>query len=173
MPYWLAKDRAEYCEPADVGLLARPSSGPKLPERLWAALLSLPPDALCKEDWPRPVGCSWGMLDVPMGVARCSTGSVGRPTGWGGPTGFTVLEVGIARLSMLAGLLFGLLGAFGEGMARPRRGAREPPLGRAPGMAGRRSGTLVGIIGTGEVLRERFWMGRELTELSREGLVTG
>lgn len=46
MPYWLAKERAEYWEPAEVGLLARPSSKPKLPERLWAALLSLPPEAL-------------------------------------------------------------------------------------------------------------------------------
>ena len=48
MPYWLAKERALYCEPALVGLLARPSRGPKLPLRLWAALLSLPPLAL----WP-------------------------------------------------------------------------------------------------------------------------
>lgn len=45
MPYCEAKDRAEYWEPADVGLLARPSSGPKLPDLECAALLSLPPSA--------------------------------------------------------------------------------------------------------------------------------
>lgn len=49
-PYCEAKERAEYWEPAEVGLLPLPSSGPKLPVRLCAALLSLPPLAL----WP---GC--------------------------------------------------------------------------------------------------------------------
>lgn len=44
---WEAKERAEYCELADVGLLALPSRGPKLPDLEWAALLSLPPPA----DW--------------------------------------------------------------------------------------------------------------------------
>lgn len=48
MPYCEANESAEYCEPALVGLLRWPSRGPKLPERLCAALLSLPPLAL----WP-------------------------------------------------------------------------------------------------------------------------
>lgn len=46
-PYCDAKDKAEYCDPADVGPLAFPSSGPKLPDLECAALLSLPPLA----DW--------------------------------------------------------------------------------------------------------------------------
>lgn len=45
-PYCDANESAEYCDPADVGLLPRPSSGPKLPVLLCAALLSLPPLAL-------------------------------------------------------------------------------------------------------------------------------
>lgn len=47
MPYCDAKERAENWEPADVGLLALPSRGPKLPDRECAALLSLPPLADC------------------------------------------------------------------------------------------------------------------------------
>jgi len=59
MPYCDANDSAEYWEPADVGLLALPSRGPKLPDLEWAALLSLPPSA----EWP---GC------VPWDLGGCS-----------------------------------------------------------------------------------------------------
>lgn len=48
LAYCDANDRAEYCEPAEVGPLARPSRGPKLPDLERAVLLSLPPLA----DWP-------------------------------------------------------------------------------------------------------------------------
>ncbi len=130
IPYWLDKDSAQYCDPAEVGLLAFPSRGPKLPERLCAALLSLPPDAL----WPgcategRPGACSCGVAVVPMGVARWRIGSGGRlPGPMLEPRGFT----------------------FGDGMERPRRGVRAPLDERAPGMAGRSSGAGLDIIGIG------------------------
>lgn len=58
MPNCEANERAEYCEPADVGLLARPSNGPKLPSLECAALLSLPPLADCP-GWMPPRPC-WG-----------------------------------------------------------------------------------------------------------------
>jgi hypothetical protein len=110
-----------------VGLLPRPSNGPKLPLLLWAALLSLPPLALCRFKVRTGLdGCSWGTVVVPMGVARWRVGRAGRGGGAAGfPTGF----------------------AFGDGgMARPRRGARPP--GREPGMAGRSSGGAADIMGT-------------------------
>lgn len=71
MPYCDAKERAENWDPADVGLLACVSRGPKLPDLECAALLSLPPLA----DWPvwAPTGlrgCSDGIPVLPMGVAR-------------------------------------------------------------------------------------------------------
>lgn len=71
MPYCEANERAENCEPADVGLLALPSRGPKLPDRECAALLSLPPLA----DWPGWTDgrdCSYGATLLPMGVATCT-----------------------------------------------------------------------------------------------------
>ncbi len=42
-PYCDANERAEYCDPAEVGPLTLPSKGPKLPDLECAALLSLPP----------------------------------------------------------------------------------------------------------------------------------
>lgn len=119
----------------------RPSSGPKEPERLWAALLSLPPDAL----WPccvtmlgRPGGCSCGVTELPIGVARCSVGRGGRPGA--PPTGFT----------------------FGDGgIARPSLGVRAPAE-RAPGIAGLKSGAgldRVGIVVAGGVGTSRLDMG--------------
>lgn len=71
MPNWEAKERAENCDPAEVGLLVLPSSGPKLSDLECAALLSLPPSA----EWPgwAPCdlgGCSYGVIWLPIGVAR-------------------------------------------------------------------------------------------------------
>jgi hypothetical protein len=101
MPYCDAKDKAENCEPADVGLLARPSSGPKLPDRECAALLSLPPLADCPGWAPGCLGgCSHGITDVPIGVARCKVGSCGLPPNAGPPTAFTLGDGGIASPSL-------------------------------------------------------------------------
>lgn len=101
-------------------MLALPSIGPKLPDLECAALLSLPPVT----DWPAWVeglgGCSWGIAVLPMGVARCSVGSVGR--------------AGAAAAAAPTGLTFGE-----GGMASPSLGARAPP-GLAPGIAGRSRG---------------------------------
>lgn len=130
MPYCEANDKAEYCELADVGLLALPSSGPKLPDREWAALLSLPP-ADCPVWICRGRGaCSCGATWLPIGVARCRVGRAGRDDPAAGPgalpTGF----------------------ALGDGgMARPSLGVRAPP-GRPP-VAGRRDGGADGNCGTG------------------------
>ena len=110
-----------------MGLLARPSRGPKLPDLECAALLSLPPPADCPGCIPCGLaGCSTGVTWLPMGVARCSVGRGGLAGGW------------IVRLP--TGL------AFGEGgMARPNLGAARP---RLPEMAGRMSGAGEFMIGT-------------------------
>jgi hypothetical protein len=129
MPYCEANDRALYCDPALVGLLARPSSGPKLPDLLCAALLSLPPLA----DWfwaEVRIPCSCGVAVLPMGVARLRMGRGGRLDACG------------------TALLTGLTAGDG-GMARPSLGVRVPLAERAPGMAGRRRGTGEDMIGIG------------------------
>jgi hypothetical protein len=128
MPYWLAKERAEYCDPAEVGLLARPSRGPKLPDRLCAALLSLPPEALWRAGAAGlPGGCSCGVEVLPIGVARWSMGRGGRLDWAPVPSGFTLGD---------------------GGMASPSRGVRAPLEERAPGMAGRSSGTGLDMLDT-------------------------
>lgn len=110
-----------------MGLLARPSRGPKLPDLECAALLSLPPPADCPGCIPCCLaGCSYGVTWLPMGVARCRVGRGGLAGGW------------IVRLP--TGLTFGE-----GGMARPNLGAARP---RLPGMAGRRSGAGEFMIGT-------------------------
>lgn len=82
MPNCEANERAENWEPADVGLLARPSRGPKLPDLEWAALLSLPPPADCPGWIPCDLGgCSYGVDWLPMGVARCRVGRGGLAGG--------------------------------------------------------------------------------------------
>lgn len=110
-----------------MGLLARPSRGPKLPDLECAALLSLPPPADCPGCIPCCLaGCSYGVTWLPIGVARCRVGRGGLAGGW------------IVRLP--TGLAFG-----DGGMARPSLGAARP---RLPGMAGRRRGAGEFIIGT-------------------------
>lgn len=110
-----------------MGLLARPSRGPKLPDLECAALLSLPPPADCPGCIPCCLaGCSYGVTWLPIGVARCRVGRGGLAGGW------------IVRLP--TGLAFG-----DGGMARPNLGAARP---RLPGMAGRRRGAGEFIIGT-------------------------
>lgn len=110
-----------------MGLLARPSRGPKLPDLECAALLSLPPPADCPGCIPCCLaGCSYGVTWLPMGVARCRVGRGGLAGGW------------IVRLP--TGLAFG-----DGGMARPNLGAARP---RLPGMAGRRRGAGEFMIGT-------------------------
>lgn len=129
IPYCDAKDKAENCEPADVGLLARPSSGPKLPDLEWAALLSLPPLADCP-GWAPDCrgGCSYGagVTVLPIGVDKCKV-SCGRPTGAAPPTGFTLGDGGIASPSL------GVLA----------------PLDLAPPIAGLRRGAGAFIMGIG------------------------
>lgn len=126
MPYCDAKERAENCEPADVGLLALPSRGPKLPDLECAALLSLPPLA----DWPgwaEGRGCSYGATVLPIGVATCTV-SCGRDAPpAGAPTGFTLGEGGIAS---------------------PSLGVRAP-LGLPPARAGRRGPGEADMMGIG------------------------
>src|ERR1700753_2369204 len=102
MLYCKAKDRSLYWAPALLELLALPSRGPKLPDLLCAALLSLPPLA----DWPWVEGriacCSCGGVVVPIGVAGLRMGSGGRPdTAWTALfTGLTLGEGGMARPSL-------------------------------------------------------------------------
>ncbi len=131
IPYCDAKDRAENCEPAEVGLLARPSMGPKLPDLECAALLSLPPLADCPV-WMVTTGregCSHGVMVLPIGVARCNVGSCGRPgaAAPAPPTGFTLGDGGIAS---------------------PNLGVRAPP-GLPPPRAGRSKGAGEDMVGMG------------------------
>lgn len=130
IPYCEANDSAEYWDPAEVGLLALPSKGPKLPDLEWAALLSLPAPADCP-GCTLPCGrggCSYGVTWLPMGVARCKVGKGGLEgaAAWP-PTALTLGDGGIDK---------------------PNLGVRAP-LGLEPGMAGRRSGAGEASCGIG------------------------
>lgn len=133
MPYCEAKDRAENWEPADVGLLARPSRGPKLPDLEWAALLSLPP-LVEAPVWIWTTGrgaCSWGLVMPPIGVESWSW-SCGR---LGGATAAPAPPTAFW---------------FGDGgMASPSLGARPPVLGLLTPRAGRKGAGEGGIMGRG------------------------
>jgi hypothetical protein len=58
---WDANDKCEYCEPAEVGLLA----GPKLPDRECALLPPLPDNPPVINRGRDSCGAAW----LPMGVA--------------------------------------------------------------------------------------------------------